>query len=148
MFDIVGIVFSAVLYDPNELPNSKYKYPIKILDREFNNAREGLVLKPLYCRLATRNAPYVDIMQCGFRNAAACIDGLAKEDNGRWIAYGKTLDTEAGRMLVEHFLKGDIKNMQIGYCGVGTINEDNTVGDDYRIYGLDIMFREGTDDIH
>lgn len=70
-------------------------------------------------------------------NSAFKVTNLVRNEDGKWVVHGKPLKTFYGKMLSSLLVAGI--RMKPTLTGMGTVDENNVVGDDFSLIAIDIM---------
>lgn len=140
MIEVESVKFKGVIFDPSNR-TSRYIYSQEIVDRELTKYTEKV---KYYTALGRFNPPILDddraypaFLEINPLNCAFVATNLTRNEDGSWVVEGKTLKTPYGKIL-NSLLVSDIK-MKPTLTGMGTVDENNVVGDDFSLIAIDIM---------
>lgn len=145
MIEVESVNFKSVVFDPNNRI-SRYIYSQEIIDRELSKYAErikdgeafGRFNPPVFCENGDYYPAFGEInpLNCAFE-----VTNLIRNEDGKWIVHGKALKTFYGKMLSSLLVDGI--RMKPTLTGIGNVDENNVVGDDFSLIAIDIM-PEGT----
>lgn len=138
MIEVEGVNFKGVVFDPNNR-NSRFIYSQEIIDRELSKYVEKIKDGPVLGRFnpqAHYEYSEIDSVKNAFE-----VTNLVRNEDGSWVVEGNTLKNFYGEMV--HSMLSDGVRMKLSLTGMGTVDENNVVGDDYSLIAIDMML-EGT----
>lgn len=145
MIEVEGVKFKGVIFDPNNRI-SRYIYSQEIIDRELSKygekIKDGTALgrfnPPVFDKYGDYYPTFLEMhpLNCAFE-----VTNLIRNENGSWVVDGTTLKTPHGEIL-NKLLLGGIR-MKPTLTGIGNVDENNVVCEDFSLIAIDIM-PEGT----
>lgn len=145
MIEVEGVKFKGVIFEPNNRI-SRYIYSQELIDRELSKyvekIKDGTALGRFNPPVFDRNGEhYPTFLELNPLNCAFEVTNLVRNEDGKWTVEGCTLKTPYGKIM-KSLLVSD-ERMKPTLTGIGSIDENNVVGDDFSLIAIDII-PEGT----
>lgn len=141
MVEVEGVNFKCTIFDPNNRI-SRHIYSQEIIDRELSKyvekVKDGSALGRFNPPLLDSNGEhYPTFFEISPLNCAFEVTNLSRKEDGCWEVEGCTLKTPYGGIL-KSLLVSDLR-MKPTLTGIGSVDENNVVGDDFSLIAIDIM---------
>lgn len=141
MLEVEGVKFKGVIFDPNKR-RSRYIYSQEIIDRALSKYNEkikdGTSLGRFNPQLVDSNGEhYPTFFELNPLNCSFEVTNLVRNEDGKWTVEGNTLNNVYGKML-SSLLVSDVR-MKPTLTGIGSVDDNNVVGDDFSLISIDIM---------
>lgn len=139
--EVEGVNFKCTIFDPNNRI-SRYIYSQEIIDRELSKyvekIKDGSALgrfnPPL---LGEYGEHYPTFFEISPLNCAFEVTNLSRKEDGSWEVEGCTLKTPYGGIL-KSLLVSEV-GMKPTLTGIGSVDENDVVGDNFSLIAIDIM---------